>query len=106
MIKIDDNKYRFDIDCDISGYSVYSAYDFIQEELNPNFDPKKKLYFILKVPSQIFSDAIKISDVFGDCRVEIDFQYHEDEWSITGEYIDFSGEKYKTVSMIVWSPGA
>jgi len=102
MIKLEEDKYQFATACDFSCAGYVHAQEFIQKELNPHYNLNNKLYWVVKVPSQAMAEAITLAYAVGG-RVEIDFNYHEDEWSLTGFYYN---KEMKKVSLTVWSPGA
>ena len=105
MKKINENKYEFETACDFSCSGYVYAQEFIQKELNPDYDPKKNIYWVVKVASQNMADAIVLAYAVGG-RVEIDFDHREDEWSLTGSYYNFTEKPHKEISLTVWSPGA
>ena len=101
MIKIDEKKYRVGIDCGLSAYSYIKAEEWIRDQIDP--DCKQKLYFELSVPSQQMSDAVNLAFCLNVTSVKINFDYREDEWSVTGYYYD---KDFHKTELTAWSPGA
>lgn len=100
MIKLEDNKYKFETDSDLTAYSYMKAEEWIREQLNPDYTDK--MYFTLSVPSQLMSEAVKYAFCLPLSDVQINFEYEADEWSVTGYYYD---KDFNKTELTVWSPG-
>ena len=79
-----ENALTFDLNPDLSGYWIYKAQEMIFEILEV---PMHKVNFELAVASQNMGESCKIG-YLSDIPVTINFEYREDEWSLTGYYYD------------------
>lgn len=92
-----ENAIKVEADCDLSGHTIFYAKDKIQKELEPKYE--NKLYWELRVPSQLMGEAMKLAYLLG-LEVSLDFEYYIDEWSLRGYSVGSRKEK------TIWSPGA
>ncbi len=94
-----DNAMEFEISPDLCGYWAYKAHDMIYDTLEC---PMNKVHFSLEICSINMGEACKIGYLI-DIPVTVNFEYREDEWSLTGYYFN---DENRTVKSVVWSPGA
>lgn len=95
------------VPADLSYASIGWAEDEAKKELfrEVEFDYKNKIDYTIKVNSCDMGHAITMGYVIKG-TVEVDFSYHEDEWSLTVGYYDMHPKEFKRHEVTVWSPGA
>lgn len=108
MKQLEDGRYTFDVACDLSGFGLGQAEDFIREQFWPDqekHDFRQSIYWTLEVPSQDFERAF-VFTYFSGAEIHLNTKYQPDEWSLTGRILDPDTKDFKMKSITVWSPGA